>query len=97
MDEFDFWVETTADKAHCARERQKARVLRASTWWQRRLQAGCCEYCGQNFPKKELTMDHRVPIARGGYSTKGNVVVACKTCNNNKKLMTPVELILKRY
>ena len=32
-----------------------------------------------------MTMDHIVPIIRGGKSTKGNVVPACKECNTKKK------------
>ena len=32
-----------------------------------------------------LTMDHVVPIVRGGRSTKGNVVPSCKDCNSKKK------------
>ncbi len=36
-------------------------------------------------------MDHIVPMARGGKSTKGNVVPACKVCNNKKKYMLPIE------
>ena len=30
-------------------------------------------------------MDHVVPLVRGGRSTKGNVVPACKDCNTKKK------------
>jgi 5-methylcytosine-specific restriction protein A len=40
---------------------------------------------------KELTMDHVVPLVRGGRSTRGNCVAACKECNNRKKHMLPVE------
>ncbi len=36
-------------------------------------------------------MDHIVPIARGGKSTKGNIVPACKDCNNKKKQLLPME------
>jgi 5-methylcytosine-specific restriction endonuclease McrA len=36
-------------------------------------------------------MDHIVPIARGGRSTKGNLVPACKDCNNQKKQLLPME------
>jgi 5-methylcytosine-specific restriction endonuclease McrA len=36
-------------------------------------------------------MDHLVPLGRGGTSTRGNVVPACKDCNNRKKGMLPVE------
>lgn len=40
-------------------------------------------------------MDHKIPIARGGKSNKGNVVVCCKACNNEKKYLTPAELALE--
>ena len=40
-------------------------------------------------------MDHLVPVSRGGKSVKGNVVVACKDCNNKKSYKTPVEMIFE--
>jgi len=73
------------------RERRKARELRNSEWWKRKLAKGVCYYCGRAFPAKELTMDHIVPIARGGKSIKGNTVAACKECNNAKKQLFPME------
>ncbi len=36
-------------------------------------------------------MDHVVPIARGGRTTKGNVVTCCKACNSAKKNLLPME------
>lgn len=36
-------------------------------------------------------MDHIVPIIRGGKSTKGNAVPACKGCNSKKKYALPIE------
>ena len=79
------------DEADIKRERQKARDLRASQWWKRSLAKGICYYCGQAVPPKKLTMDHIVPVARGGKSTKSNVVPACKECNNKKKQLLPME------
>ena len=73
------------------RERRKARELRDSQWWKRRLARGVCHYCNRQFPPKELTMDHIVPISRGGKSSKGNVVTCCKECNNAKKQLLPME------
>ncbi|RZB30116.1 MAG: hypothetical protein SRB1_02396 [Desulfobacteraceae bacterium Eth-SRB1] len=73
------------------RERSKARELRASQWWKRRCAKGVCYYCGRSVPPKDLTMDHIVPIARGGRSTKGNLVPSCKECNNSKKQLLPME------
>lgn len=73
------------------RERQRARQLRQTQWWKRQLARGRCYYCGQSFPPRTLTMDHIVPLSRGGQSKKGNVVPACKDCNNKKKYMLPME------
>ena len=73
------------------RERRKARELRHSQWWKRRCAKGRCHYCGRQIPAAELTMDHIVPVARGGKSTKGNVVPACKSCNTKKKQLLPME------
>ena len=73
------------------REREKARELRASQWWKNRLAKGVCHWCGGTFPPEELSMDHIVPVIRGGKSTRGNVVPSCKECNNRKKHLLPVE------
>ena len=44
-------------------------------------------------PSMELSMDHIIPLARGGKSIRGNVVTACRSCNQSKKLETPVETV----
>ncbi len=90
----DDYIEIHRDEKHIKREREKARELRKSSYFQNLLAKGICYYCGKKFPREELTMDHIVPVVRGGKSTKGNVVVACKECNNKKKYLTPVEMIL---
>lgn len=74
-----------------AAQRHKARELRASQWWKRRCAKGLCYWCLTVIPAKDLTMDHIVPVARGGKSTKSNVVPACKTCNSKKKQLLPME------
>jgi 5-methylcytosine-specific restriction enzyme A len=72
-------------------EKAKARILRKSRWWQQKTASGSCYYCRQKVAFQELTMDHLVPLARGGRSTKENLVPACKSCNNKKKTMLPIE------
>ena len=72
MREARTWVETTADDAHVRRERAKARALRQSAWWRAQLAKGRCHYCGGTFPPAELTMDHLVPVARGGRYCAGS-------------------------
>ena len=88
------WFDIQKDDAHVKRERAKARELRQSAWWKQECQAGVCHYCKQNVGAEALTMDHVVPVARGGTSTKGNVVPCCKDCNNRKTVQTPAEQIL---
>lgn len=90
------WYFLSHDKAHIARERKKAQELKRSQWWKNVLAKGLCHYCGGKFPPAQLTMDHVVPVARGGTSTRGNVVPACKKCNTEKKLSTPVEEALEK-
>ena len=76
---------------HVKREKEKARALRQSRWWQNLSAKAACYYCGRPLKKGEVTMDHVVPIAQGGKSTPGNVVPACKACNTAKRDMTAVE------
>ncbi|OFZ14880.1 MAG: HNH endonuclease [Bdellovibrionales bacterium RBG_16_40_8] len=85
----------SADDIHVQREKMKARELRASQWWSQQIGPGTCHYCHEKFARKELTMDHIVPIIRGGKSTKSNIVVSCKACNSKKKYFTPVELTMQ--
>ena len=85
----DFYI--PADEKQLKREKAKARELRNSQWWKRRCAKGLCYYCNSSISANELTMDHVVPLARGGKTSKGNVVPACKDCNNKKKNMLPME------
>jgi 5-methylcytosine-specific restriction protein A len=78
------------------KEKEKARELKKKDWWKNLIAKGLCYYCGKKVDPKELTMDHIVPLGRGGKSTKGNVVACCKDCNNKKKYLTPVEIILEK-
>jgi 5-methylcytosine-specific restriction endonuclease McrA len=38
-----------------------------------------CIYCGSELG---LTMDHIVPVCRGGTNRQSNLVTACEACNN---------------
>jgi len=85
----DYFV--SADEDHVRREKAKAREIRASQWWKRKRSTGICYYCGKKFKPAELTMDHLIPVTRGGKSVQGNLVPACKECNNKKKYLLPIE------
>jgi 5-methylcytosine-specific restriction endonuclease McrA len=46
------------------------------------LLRGCCFYCGQKNVK--ITLDHVIPISRGGTHSIGNLVACCLRCNSSK-------------
>ncbi|MGV1099239.1 HNH endonuclease [Thiovibrio sp. JS02] len=89
-EDLDFFF-TGVDEARIRKERAKAREMRKTNWWRNKLAQGLCHYCGRKFSPKDLTLDHIVPLARGGTSSKGNMVTCCKECNNLKKTMLPIE------
>ena len=78
-------------EADIKKEKTKAQRLRQSQWWKRKCAQGICYFCRRKIPPKDLTMEHVVPLIRGGKSSKGNVVPACKECNNKKKYLLPIE------
>lgn len=40
-----------------------------------------CHYCGR---KRVLTLDHVIPVSKGGTHTEANIVPACRSCNSAK-------------
>jgi 5-methylcytosine-specific restriction enzyme A len=81
-------------RRHIRVERERGKKLRKTPWWKAQIHDGKCHFCHKPVGAENLTMDHVVPLARGGSSTRGNVVPACFACNRHKKLTTPVETIL---
>lgn len=86
----DFFIMEVSEQ-EMKRERDKSRELRRSRWWQNRLAQGKCHWCGGSFQPEELTMDHIIPISRGGKAARNNVVPCCKDCNSKKKYLLPME------
>ncbi len=72
-------------------EKNKGKRLKNSAWWRKKIANGICHYCGEKFKPGDLTMDHLVPLVRGGTSERINLVPACKDCNNKKKYLLPLE------
>ncbi len=85
---------TPATESHRKKEKEKARLLRASLWWKQVLGKGVCYHCESKFAAAELTMDHLIPIARGGKSDKKNCVPSCKDCNSKKGYKTRAEIAM---
>jgi 5-methylcytosine-specific restriction endonuclease McrA len=52
-----------------------------------------CAYCGRH----ATTVDHVLPLSRGGESSWHNVVAACAQCNHRKADRTPAEAGLRLH
>ena len=50
-----------------------------------------CQYCGIRGGLFDLTLDHILPVSRGGTTSPENLVAACFACNQRKGNRTPEE------
>lgn len=94
------YPEGVANRSHRRRARKNAVSVHVVTVADiRRLRArfgGLCAYC-EAAPGS--TLDHVVPLARGGSHSLGNLVPACKSCNCSKgeKFLFEWRVWLKKY
>lgn len=47
-------------------------------------QGGCCRYCYEPLNLGLATVEHIIPVSKGGTGTKENIGVSCWSCNNLK-------------
>lgn len=50
-----------------------------------------CQYCYKQFKQDILTIDHVIPVSKGGKTTWENVVASCSGCNTKKGCKTVKE------
>ena len=50
--------------------------------------SGCCAYCGN---RAKLSMEHVIPLTRGGSHSIGNLLPVCQSCNSSKNNRLLVE------
>jgi 5-methylcytosine-specific restriction endonuclease McrA len=79
------------DEEALERERAKASALAESVWWKNRLIRGRCHLCGGEFSPAQIVMDFKVALNRGGRAERGNAVPACRSCQENREKLTPLE------
>jgi hypothetical protein len=90
------YQKTNPDVPRRARNKRRARALKNGVHhitrrdWRRMIRRydNCCFYCGAS---GRMTMDHVIPLTRGGKHSIGNVVPACRSCNSSKRSRTIVE------
>lgn len=76
---------------------RRARIAKAGgtitpEWWRLLFdvfETGVCVYCGAT--DRPLTMDHWIPVSRGGPTEVGNLIPCCGSCNSRKGNKSPDE------
>lgn len=56
-----------------------------------------CYLCGEEADPADLTLDHRVPLVRGGTNHLANLALAHGACNHEKDDMTDSEYFQKQW
>lgn len=61
------------DKRKGNYRRQKARLYKTQK---------TCKWCEKEFPLNEMTLEHIIPLDRGGLDNPNNWALACEPCNS---------------
>lgn len=84
-----------SDKAIKKRKRRIGQAFGSYRGEMFRRQKGRCAYCciamSWDTTATGATVDHVVPISKGGKNKRGNLVLACRRCNNAKADMDAEE------
>lgn len=59
-------------------EPKASRALKIKIWMNKQK---CCRWCGKALGIKEATLEHVIPLARGGSNQQDNLTIACRPCN----------------
>ena len=87
------WKKHNKDKVKAQTERRRIRKLSNAQYEitekeLSKLYESSCIYCGSN---NRITLDHIIPISRGGTHGIGNIAPACLSCNSSKRDKTITE------
>lgn len=87
------WQKANPEKVRAQTERRRIRKLENSEYLITdkeliKLYHSPCLYCGS---VKRITLDHIIPISRGGTHGIGNIAPACLSCNSSKREKTIME------
>ncbi|HYW75710.1 MAG TPA: HNH endonuclease [Gammaproteobacteria bacterium] len=91
----EMFISTIVAVPDRTRRHQNGMVPRLNNRELFRRDRNLCMYCGEQFPSRELTRDHVVPLFQGGPDRWENVVTACRSCNHRKGARTPEQAHMK--
>lgn len=69
-----------------ARKARRSGKNKRQKWLDRKYAAhqNFCVYCARGLLRKEMSVDHVVPLSKGGLDVEDNWAVSCIPCNNEK-------------
>lgn len=76
------------------RASKRVQFSRHNIFWRDGYQ---CQYCLEKLPAQKLTLDHVMPVSRGGPTNWINIVSCCSECNTKKGAKTPHEAKMKLH
>lgn len=87
------WQKNNPEKVSDSNHKRRIRLLNSKSYKlsksdMKRLYGSSCAYCGAS---EDITLDHVIPLKRGGTHGIGNIVAACRTCNSSKGAKLLVE------
>ena len=56
-----------------------------------------CQFCSKSLTQSQLTLDHVLPISKGGKTNWENIVAACGPCNSRKGNNEKIKPIRQPY
>lgn len=96
------WAKANPERTQFFNERRRASLQSSEVsltfaQWQNMLAryATSCMVCGQS-PPSSLSLDHLIPLSRGGSHTRRNCRPMCRSCNSSKRASALTEWLPRR-
>lgn len=71
--------------------RKRGGAFKITEEWTQQIAFSNCRYCRIKLEANNASLDHQLPISRGGKDESGNLILICMKCNRSKGSMTHEE------
>lgn len=90
--ETDDSVKTESERTYSSDDKRKRRIYSQTTRELIYFEArGRCALCGKKLAFEDMTLDHIIPLSKGGMDDISNLQCTCSACNGFKRNFLPQE------